>query len=447
MGNRKARGRTAPSHPPHPQAERHDVRTVWKIFARDLGRLLRNPVALVVALGVCAIPSVYAWLNILANWDPYENTGTVPIVVVVEDEGADVPGMGRVDAGQMVRERLEENHQLGWTFVDDEASALDGVRAGRYYAAFVIPPDFTSSLASVLEGRPEPARVGYYVNEKANAVAPKVTDTGATTLETQVADEFVATAGAAVTERLQEAVGAAAGGSGAIVPNAEFVRGMVGFAVPENGHVAETARDFMLEKELRDEGVPGKVREVKRHGFKAFGDFSAFLRGNGRAEVVDADVQMSREFTRLVVLQTGAPRRIRAVDAKRAARTGETFAEARERKESFFAQRLDRLHARAHEDRFFALLSAAEEGVRDDPVFVRAAAREDRRMVHVGFGREGREIVRPLVVAVEKTAEHRHVNVGHAVGTKTVKAHDQKAGRSVVRFVRHVLLSRPLGKR
>lgn len=181
-----------------------------RILARDLKRLAKSPVALLVTLGVCLIPSAYAWLNILANWDPYENTGTVPVAVAVEDEGAEVPGLGELNAGELIRERLEENHQLDWTFVD-EGAALEGVRSGRYYAAFVIPADFTSSLAGVVEGDIRPARIAYYVNEKANAVSPKVTDTGATTLENQIAAEFVSTAGEAVTERVQGAVRGATG--------------------------------------------------------------------------------------------------------------------------------------------------------------------------------------------------------------------------------------------
>ena len=129
------------------------MRTIARILGRDLKRLVSSPVALVVAVGVCLVPALYAWVNILANWDPYQNTSTVPVAVVVEDKGAEVPGMGEVNAGDMVRERLEENHQLGWTFVDQD-EALEGVRAGRYYAAFVIPPDFTSTLAGVLDGHP-----------------------------------------------------------------------------------------------------------------------------------------------------------------------------------------------------------------------------------------------------------------------------------------------------
>lgn len=204
------------------------MRAAVRIFSRDLRRIVTNPVALVVTLGVCLIPSLYAWVNILANWDPYQSTGTVPVAVVVEDAGAEVPGMGSVNAGQMVRERLEENHQLGWDFVDEKDRALEGIRSGRYYAAFVIPRDFTATLAGALDGHPAPARVGYYVNEKLSAVAPKVTDTGATELETQIASEFVRTAGEAVSEKVVAAAARAEDAAGGARADAAAALGEVG---------------------------------------------------------------------------------------------------------------------------------------------------------------------------------------------------------------------------
>lgn len=178
------------------------MRTALTIFRRDLRRIMRNPVAIIVTIGVCIIPSLYAWINILANWNPYENTSTMPVAVVIEDKGAQIPNMGDINAGSMVRERLAENDQLAWMFVESEQAALDGVRTGTYYAAFVIPSDFTASLAHVLDGNAEPAHISYYVNEKANAIAPKVTDTGATELETQIASEFTRVVSETVSERL-----------------------------------------------------------------------------------------------------------------------------------------------------------------------------------------------------------------------------------------------------
>lgn len=179
------------------------MRTAFKIFKRDLKRILANPVAIVIAIGVAIIPSLYAWFNILANWDPYENTSTVPIAVVIEDEGAQIGDMGEINAGDMIEEQLKENTQLGWTFVDDEQQALDGVSAGTYYAAFVVPKDFTATLGGVLDGKTDQAHIAYYVNEKVNAISPKVTDTGSTTLETQIANQFVEVAASTIVEKVQ----------------------------------------------------------------------------------------------------------------------------------------------------------------------------------------------------------------------------------------------------
>ena len=187
------------------------MKKALEIFRRDIRRILVNPVAVVIMIGVAIIPSLYAWFNILANWDPYENTSDIKIAVVDEDQGAQIDDLGETNAGEMIVERLKDNDQLGWTFVDRQ-EALDGVREGRYYAAFVIPSDFTSSLADVLDGDTEKAHIAYYVNEKVNAIAPKVTDTGATTLENQVSDEFVNVCGKTISEKLKAGAGDAAQG-------------------------------------------------------------------------------------------------------------------------------------------------------------------------------------------------------------------------------------------
>lgn len=128
------------------------MRKAFAIFWRDLKRILKNPVALIVTLGVCIIPSLYAWFNIIANWDPYENTSTVGVAVATNDKGADVEGMGYINAGDMVKEELEKNTQLGWKF-EDEDQALEDVKSGSCYAAIVIPEDFTQTLAGVLDGK------------------------------------------------------------------------------------------------------------------------------------------------------------------------------------------------------------------------------------------------------------------------------------------------------
>ena len=177
------------------------MKTVLHIFARDLIRILKNPIAIIVTIGVCIIPSLYAWFNIAANWDPYKNTQTMPVAVVSEDIGAEVGDQGYLNAGSMVIDKLKDNTQLQWTFVSSKEEALEGVSAGTYYAAIILPKDFTSDLASVLSGNLEKAPVQYYVNEKINPVAPKVTDTGAKTITTQINETFVSKVSEVVSEK------------------------------------------------------------------------------------------------------------------------------------------------------------------------------------------------------------------------------------------------------
>ncbi len=166
------------------------MRKAWEIFKRDVLRLLRNPVAMVITVGVCIIPSLYAWYNIEANWDPYGSTEGVKIAVANEDVGAKTELTGELNAGEQTIDKLKENHDLGWVFTDAK-TAEEGVRRGDYYAAIVIPRDFSEKLTSMLTGDFEQPELTYYVNEKKNAIAPKVTDTGAETIETQLNETFV----------------------------------------------------------------------------------------------------------------------------------------------------------------------------------------------------------------------------------------------------------------
>lgn len=176
------------------------MRTILAIFARDVRRIVKSPVALVVTCGVALIPSLYAWCNILANWDPYANTGNIQVAVANEDLGTDSTLVGHLDAGAQTVRKLRTNHQLGWRFVS-KSDALNGVKSGEYYAAIVLPGDFSATLIGSVTGTTKRPHITYYVNEKENAIAPKITDTGATEIDEQINSTFVtAVADAVATE-------------------------------------------------------------------------------------------------------------------------------------------------------------------------------------------------------------------------------------------------------
>ena len=176
----------------------------FHIFFRDLGRIIKNPIALIVSLGVAMIPSLYAWVNIIANRDPYSNTAGVSVAVVNNDAGADSPAAGHVDAGSRIEDELRNNTQLGWTFVGEE-TARDGVKSGKYYAAIIFGQDFSEKMISLLSGNPQKPEITYLINEKKNAIASKITDTGASSIEEKINSAFVGAVAKVVVEKAAEA--------------------------------------------------------------------------------------------------------------------------------------------------------------------------------------------------------------------------------------------------
>jgi len=186
-------------------AESTGVRpNAWSVYRRDLGRLARVSKAWIIIIGVIVTPSLYAWFNIVAFWDPYSNTQQVSVAIVNQDAGASSDLTGHIDVGRELVDQLKKNDKLGWEFVDED-DAMDAVRSGRSYAAIIIPPDFSHDFLSVTTGEFTRPELKYFVNEKANAIAPKITDVGASTLDNQINSTFVSTVAEAISEQLKDA--------------------------------------------------------------------------------------------------------------------------------------------------------------------------------------------------------------------------------------------------
>ena len=150
------------------------------------------------------VPALYAWFNIAGFWDPYSHTSHIRVAVANEDEGATKDQIGTVNVGAMLETQLKENDQLGWHFVSaDEARAE--VERGDSYAAFVIPASFSRDLTGIVDGTYVKPNIQYYVNEKNNAVAPKITGAGATSLDRQINSAFVATVAKVLSEKASAA--------------------------------------------------------------------------------------------------------------------------------------------------------------------------------------------------------------------------------------------------
>lgn len=163
----------------------------WSIFMTDVKNIGRNWVAAVLIGGLIFLPSLYAWLNIYASWDPYGKTSQLPVAVVNEDVGAEVRGE-RIDVGAELVETLKENRDMDWQFTTRE-QAMEHIDYGDYFAVLIIPEDFSEKLGSVISDHPEKAEIDYYVNEKINSIAPKITEKGASVIVEKVSSQFIST--------------------------------------------------------------------------------------------------------------------------------------------------------------------------------------------------------------------------------------------------------------
>ncbi|HDK7175038.1 TPA: YhgE/Pip domain-containing protein [Clostridium botulinum] len=167
------------------------MKNIFKIYRRDLQNIITNWVAIVVMLGLMILPSLYAWFNIKSSWDPYANTKSISVAVVNKDKAAAFKGQS-INVGQELVNKLKINKNIGWKFVD-EKEAEKGVKYGKYYASVMIPEDFSYKILSITRDKQEKPTLIYSVNEKSNAVAPKITSKGVTTVQNEVTKTFVKT--------------------------------------------------------------------------------------------------------------------------------------------------------------------------------------------------------------------------------------------------------------
>ncbi|GGB55749.1 phage infection protein [Lentibacillus populi] len=167
------------------------MKNSFRIFKTDLKNIGTNWVAAILIGGLIILPSLYAWFNIKASWDPYGQTDQIPVGVVNEDAGAMVRDQ-EIHVGDDLVKTLKKNDDMDWQFVNRD-KAMDKVKYGDYYAVIVIPKNFSEKLGTVISDNPEKAKVEYYVNEKLNAVAPKITEKGASAIVEQISSNFIST--------------------------------------------------------------------------------------------------------------------------------------------------------------------------------------------------------------------------------------------------------------
>lgn len=169
------------------------IKNIWTIYKEDLKRIFTNYATLIVILALCILPSLYAWFNIKASWDPYgqEATSQIKIGVINNDKGTEFNGK-LINIGDQVVDQLKENDLMGWQFVD-EAEGEKALEEGTFYATITIPDNFSQNIISLVTSDVKKGQMIYRVNEKINAIAPKLTSKGATGVQENINQTIVET--------------------------------------------------------------------------------------------------------------------------------------------------------------------------------------------------------------------------------------------------------------
>lgn len=115
--------------------------------------VLRNPLTWIFVglAGLVAFVTTFSYLG--GFLDPDGNARDLPIALVNEDRGTTLAGTP-IDFGQQVVRTIKApnpalGNKVAWTVLPDRSAALRGIARDEYFAALVIPRDFSANLAAI----------------------------------------------------------------------------------------------------------------------------------------------------------------------------------------------------------------------------------------------------------------------------------------------------------
>lgn len=161
--------------------KKHKDSTMIKAEWRNLRK---NPILAISLLVILLIPVMYAGFFLGSIWNPYGNTGNLPVAVVNNDKGAVIAGIDTNIGDELVK-KLKDNKDIGWKFVS-EATAKEGIENGDYYMQIVIPSDFSENAASVTDPQPKASTLTYTLTPSKNFVASLLTNQAAENVNQEI---------------------------------------------------------------------------------------------------------------------------------------------------------------------------------------------------------------------------------------------------------------------
>lgn len=270
------------------------MKKIFSIYYHDVRGIVTNWVAAIMIIGLIVLPSLYAWFNIKSSWDPYGQTSGISIAVTNLDQGTILRGKD-VQIGDEITDSLRENHNIDWRFTGKD-EALSGLKHGDYYAVIIIPSDFSARIASVLSTTPEKAEIDYYVNEKINAIAPKITAGGANSIIEEVNRNFIKTANGTIFQIFNK-IGVELEQELPLIHKSKNILMQIEALFPEINRAAETAmKDLQTSREIVNKvqnEIP-RVTDLATEGQQFAASTSQFLEHS--QEVIDSAGPVVKEM-------------------------------------------------------------------------------------------------------------------------------------------------------
>ncbi|MED4402559.1 ABC transporter permease [Metabacillus fastidiosus] len=104
----------------------------------------------------------------------------LPIAIVNEDVGVEIPNQPKMNMGQTIVEMVQKNSKtttdqedpvVKWIEVKNTEEVQKGLDNQKYYAALVIPKDFSAKQASLRTPKPSSPEVEIFINQGMNTMA------------------------------------------------------------------------------------------------------------------------------------------------------------------------------------------------------------------------------------------------------------------------------------
>ncbi|MDD2224879.1 MAG: YhgE/Pip domain-containing protein [Candidatus Shapirobacteria bacterium] len=145
----------------------------------ELKRIFKSKLLTATLVAVVILPLIYGILYLWAFWDPYGKMENLPVAIVNEDKCAyksDKSDKEQYCFGQELMDKLKEEKDMNWQFVDNE-TAEKGLVDKTYYTMATIPKDFSENILSVDSDNPQQAQIEFKSREASSFMASKFTDT------------------------------------------------------------------------------------------------------------------------------------------------------------------------------------------------------------------------------------------------------------------------------